>query len=229
MICRECKTINDDDALFCTGCGRPLGVEGTADARSRRWPYLIALLFVPSIALVAVAGYFKFFLPDGIAAIVNGEEIRISELDAAVARTAGSRGTPDPGFRYRILDNLILERLAFQEARKSGMSVSRDAIDPVLADVQSASGLRADEYKQATIAKFGSMREFEWQVERQLLIKRMIEERVAPPGTDTEAKNRAKERWLRDLWAKAVVRIAFVECVMGAGCERCNESGGQSR
>jgi hypothetical protein len=47
--------------------------------------YFFALLLIPVVALATGLGYYKFILPDGIAAVVNGEEIKHSELDSAVA------------------------------------------------------------------------------------------------------------------------------------------------
>jgi hypothetical protein len=44
------------------------------------------LLFVPILIAAAFIGYYQFILPNGIAAVVNGGEIREAELDSAVER-----------------------------------------------------------------------------------------------------------------------------------------------
>ncbi len=93
MHCPDCKKTNDTDAHFCTACGRLLQVLPQAVAEQRK-AYFIALLFVPVIMLAAGIGYYKFFLPEGVVAVVNGEEIKRSELDAAVARALERQGAP---------------------------------------------------------------------------------------------------------------------------------------
>ena len=93
MFCPDCETVNDPDARYCSECGRPLSGNAKVLSAGTARAYLIALLLVPVVAIAGGLGYYKFFLPEGIAAVVNGEEIRRSELDAAVALAAAKDAT----------------------------------------------------------------------------------------------------------------------------------------
>lgn len=113
MHCPGCNTANDRDASFCIECGKPSSAAaGSPSAKSRR-PYLFLFFLLPALALLAGVGYYKFFLPKGIAAVVNGEEITVSELDAAVSRMGGAPEAKGV-FRRRVLNDLIAERLMLQ-------------------------------------------------------------------------------------------------------------------
>ncbi|HWR72889.1 MAG TPA: hypothetical protein VN604_06945, partial [Nitrospirota bacterium] len=90
MQCRNCNASNDADALYCAQCGKPSGGDGERAARKKRRLLLGVLLLVIVMAGAAAAGYYKFILPDGVAAVVNGEVIRISELNAEFSRTGGA-------------------------------------------------------------------------------------------------------------------------------------------
>ncbi len=222
MNCPECKTPNDADAHFCIECGRLIeDAHSEADSKGRR-AYLVAFLFVPVIVIVVAIGYYKFFLPDGVAAVVNGEEIKLSELDAAVARMKGMRGTASASLRYQALNDLIAERLALQEARTARIRVSKEEVASAAAEAQAASSLDDAAFKQAMKTLYGSARDFEQALERRLIISRLIAERVVPPGADPKTAGRAAGRWLQDLSAKATVRIALAEQMSGPGCGCCN-------
>lgn len=76
-------------------------------------------------------------LAEGIAAIVNGESISISDLELAQLQIANSRGL-DPTtlttaqvaeLKSQALDTLISQTLLRQATVKSGITVSRDEID----------------------------------------------------------------------------------------------------
>ncbi len=226
MNCPECNTPYDDaDAHFCAECGRPLkDAQPEAISKARR-AYFTALLFVPVLVIAAVIGYYKFFLPDGVAAVVNGEEIKLSELDAAVARMKGMREVASTGLRYQALNELITERLVLQEARKAGIHVSKAEVVSAATEEQSASGFDDAAFEQAMKTLYGNARGFERALERRLIINRLIAERVVPPGADPKTAGRAVNQWLQGLSAKATVRIALAEQLSGPGCECCNKSG----
>jgi len=133
MQCRSCSVSNDPDAAFCTQCGNPLSGEDAA-SRSRKKRLLAALLLLAVLlAIMAVIGYYKFVLPAGVAATVNGEVITRGELDTAVTSASSGAGGPrseDPAarqrFRSQVLSRLITERIVLQEARRDGVAASRE-------------------------------------------------------------------------------------------------------
>lgn len=231
MHCPGCTARNDPEAEFCIECGRPFPqtTAGAPFPAKPRKAYLFMIALVPVLALVAGIGYYKFFLPDGVAAFVNNEEIRLSELDEAIARVRGEGSAVSEGLRHQILNQLITERIALQEARKAGISVSREELAVAARDARAASGLNDKSFNQEISSIFGNTRAFEAALERRLLIRKLIAERVAPPGADPVSARRAADQWMRDVTARATVRIALAEQVAGPGCGCCNGEGGQDR
>jgi hypothetical protein len=171
---------------------------------------------------VAGIGYYKFLLPDGVAAFVNDEEILLSELDEAVARVQGEGSAVPEGLRHQILNQLITERVALQEARKAGISVSREELAVAAREARAASGLTDKSFDREISSLFGNRRAFEAALERRLLIRKVIAEKVAPSGVDPVSARRATDQWLRDVTTRAAVRIALAEQVAGPGCRCCN-------
>src|SRR5512143_2936203 len=123
MVCSRCNTTQDSDSRFCSECGAAL-----AEPRKSRSAYRYALLLIPVIVIACAIGYYKFILPQGIAAVVNGEEITHAELEQELLRIEGSRRSADPGVRYQALNGLIAERIMLHEARKAGTDVSREEL-----------------------------------------------------------------------------------------------------
>ena len=224
MLCPECKTTNEADAEFCSECGKPMtGSAAVLPAKSRRPSvFVVALVFM--LALVAGVGYYKFFLPDGIAAVVNGEEIKLSEVDTAVTRMQKTSGPADDRLRYRMLTMLITQRLALQEAVKAGVQVSREEVAAAVTEARSASGNEAA-FQQTLTADFGSIKAFEEQVRQRLLISRFIATKIVPRNADAQTARAAVDQWMQDISEKASVRIALVEQgpASGAGCGCCNK------
>lgn len=145
MECLGCNGMNDDDARFCVQCGNVISTGPKIPLVRSRRVYLFALLLVPVLALVAAVGYYKYFLPDGVAAVVNGEEIRCSELNTvmspALARqesAAGRRLTESETakLRYETLYRMIADRLAQQKARNAGTGASAAAVVRIALDEQ---------------------------------------------------------------------------------------------
>jgi hypothetical protein len=225
MNCPDCKAPNDADALFCASCGRPLEDAQQKPASNQRRAYFIALLFIPVVLIAVAIGYYKFYLPGGVAAVVNGEDITLSELDAAVARMKGSRDAAASRPRHQALMELISERLVLQEARKAGITVSQEELAGAAAEAQAASGLDLKAFNKAMCEQYGTMHGFENEIEHRIIIKRLIAERVVPPGADPRTAGRAVNQWLRDLTDKATVRIALAEQMSDPTRSCCNKSG----
>jgi len=221
MQCPTCKMMNDPDAEFCQECGRALN--NAVSTRSRR-SYLFMFVLVPVLALIAGVGYYKFFLPSGIAAVVNSEEISTSELDAVVARAQGNNGAPSGRVRHQFLNQLILERIVLQEARKAGMSVPQEDVASAAAETQRATGLDASAFHKEITSQYGSMRLFTEALGRRLLMNKYLSEKVVPPGADPQTARMAVDRWMQDLEGRATVRIALAEQGGRAGCGNCDSS-----
>lgn len=229
MICSKCNAENENDSRFCSECGAEAQEESQASPGRKPRQYVYALLLIPVVLIAAGIGYYKFFLPEGIAAVVNGEEIRLSELDAAVIRTAGASSAADPRLRYQILNTLINERLALQEAHRSGMVLSAEEVKTAVERARAASGLDDRSFEERLVSEYGSMQDFERAVERSLLVNRFIAEKVVPANSDARTARAAVDRWLQDRTAAASVRVTLAEQWSGAGCGCCsNKSGPQA-
>jgi len=217
MQCAKCAITNDADALFCSACGNSLQGADLARVRSRR-PYWYVLILAPALALVVGIGYYKFLLPDGIAAVVNGEDIRLSELDGVVARSQRTNAAADPRFRYRALNMLIMERLVQQEAHKAGMEISREELASAVAQARAASGLQEEAFVCEVSMQYGSMQAYEKSLKRRLLTSSFLAGKAAPRDGDPETVRMSRERWMQDLMARASIRIALSEEMQGPGC-----------
>lgn len=226
MQCDKCSSSNDPDALFCTECGFRLGPEPASTGKVCR-VYLHILFLIPVIALAAGIGYYKFILPAGIAAVVNGEEIKLAELDAEVIRTGGDNREPDNGLRYQVLNRLITERLALQEARKAGMVISQKEIRSAVSETRNRSGLNEAVFRSQIISWYGSMQKYEKALKRRLLINKFIAEKVVSPHADPQAAMRS---WVQGLSSRAAVRVTLKEQLAagGGGCACCNNKGSKS-
>jgi SurA-like N-terminal domain len=113
----------------------------------------VTCVLVPAVIIVAAVDYYKFFLPDGIAAVVNGENITTTELDAIAVRAPGIAETTYRRRRYDALNRLITETLAVQEAHKAGLRLSEEKI--AAAAAKASDGLNASAFKQKLDLLYG--------------------------------------------------------------------------
>jgi predicted nucleic acid-binding Zn ribbon protein len=225
MHCTFCSTNNDSDAAFCSECGRPLHTGPRGPLAKSRKAYLFALVLIPVLAAVAWLGYYKFILPEGIAAVVNGEEIKITELDTAAPRSQGMEAAEYRNFRYQALNALIVEKLVFQEARAAGIRVSGKEISSAVAEAQASSGLDHAAFKRQITEQYGNEEDFGKVLERRLLIMKFFSEQIVPRGADPQTAHTAVNRWIQKASEKALVRIDLAEEVSGSGCACCNGGG----
>jgi hypothetical protein len=218
MKCPGCKSINQAEAFFCALCGRPLTNLPSEAEKKQRGMYFTVLLFVPILVLVAIIGYYKFILPNGVAAVVNGDEICESELDSAVERRKGLHDSVPVYVRREALNDLITERLVVQAARKAGIRVSREEIAAAGAVAQAASGLDGDAYNESVSSLYGGIPGYEAELERSLIMTKFISEKIVPPRADPVTARRIVNCWLQELLEKASVRIALQEELSGPEC-----------
>jgi len=228
MRCPDCNIVNDPDARYCSECGRTMSGDAKIPFAGTTRTYFFALLLIPVVALAGGLGYYKFFLPEGIAAVVNGEEIKRSELDSAVALTRVKNGEESfkgdqsaqyaRRLRYEVLSGLITERLVLQEARKAGISASPGDVASAVSRAQASSGMDRNNFHALVMQRFGSIPSFEEALRRELIIKRTIARQAVPQGGDQQRAGDAVNAWLEDLSVRASVRIALSEQWSGAGC-----------
>jgi len=179
------------------------------------------------LVIVTAIGYYKFFLPDGVAAVVNGEDIKTSELDAVAVRTPETEETAYRRYRYEALNQLIIETLVLQEARKAGLRVSEEELSAATAEASHGQNVAA--FRRQGELQFGGKKQFEKSLERRLLITKYIHERVIPQGADQQTARLAVNKWTQALLGNAMVRVALSEQSAHSGHSCCAQGWERNR
>jgi len=234
MQCQECRHPNDDDAAFCEGCGGPLAPAPSSPLRQRN-AYLWILSLVAGLIVLAGIGYYKFVLPEGVIAVVNGEEIRRHELDAAVERAQRTRGSLyGPAFfegtggaqrlirlRTDTLNDLVRERILLQEARNSGIVVTDAEALQAFTAMREAAGMDHAAFRTAVLSRYGSEQAAVDRLRRRIMIDRLLAERVTAGISDAREAREAAGKWFREVSGRALVRISLPEQWSAAECGCC--------
>jgi len=96
---------------------------------------------------------------DGVAAVVNTGFVTRKEIDdrvATITKQGGGAAMPDKDtLRKQVLERLIVEKIQLQDAEQSGISVSNNELDKIIADIAARNKLSMTEFR-ATIVKSGS-------------------------------------------------------------------------
>jgi hypothetical protein len=229
MQCPSCSDNNETDAEFCTQCGRLFNRVQPGLQEKTRKAYWFALALIPVLIAVAWLGYYKFILPSGIVAVVNGEEVKLAELDAAAPRPRGMEEEGYRNFRYQALQSLILERLVLQEARAAAVQVSTSEILSAKAEARARSGLDRAAFTRQVETRFGSVQNFERVLMCRLLAMKILPEQAVAYGLGPQTAQSAVTRWLEKASGNAVVRIDLSEEISGAGCGCCSVSGNSAQ
>jgi hypothetical protein len=119
---------------------------------------------------------------DRVLAVVDDDPILASDIERVVGLALDARraGEDDRGFRRRILDGLIEQRLRFHEVERFGFSeIPADAVDVQVASLRSQfSDAGAFERRLASLGmNLGALRQL---LTRQILVLAYVEERVGP-------------------------------------------------
>lgn len=229
MRCDGCGSEIEQGSAFCPECGKASSPQAPESAPRSRKLFAIATL---AAALIAVAGigYYKFYLPGGVAAFVNGERITLAELEAETGRIMAAQAVPvkvadspaAKALRTEVLNRMIAERVALQEANKAGIEISSAEVAETVNGMRASSGLDEAGFAAAVTERYGSRTAFEKRLEQDLLIRKFLTAKVIPRGADAAAAGAAVNQWLQERTRNASVRIALAEQVSGAGCGCCN-------
>ena len=121
-------------------------------------------------------------LEDRIVAIVDEEPILVSEIDRAIALGLKQRqpGENETAFRRRVLNDLIEERLRFQEIDRFGFE--QVPVDAINQQVQKIRAQFPDEAAfQKTLQQHGlSLKDLRQLVARQLMVLTYVDEQLGP-------------------------------------------------
>ncbi len=192
------------------------------------------------IAFIALAsvGYYKFMLPNGVIAVVNGEEILEQDLKFEMKAALGeglisqdnlsANKAMEERLRYEILMRLIRERIMLQEADKAAISVTNDDVSAAVDRIRK--DFRMDDKKFAAFIeqRYGGMDAFENALRKRLIIEQLVLRKIAPGLKSPESVQAAVAKWLHDASTRANVRIALSQQWSGDGCGCCNRNAGQA-
>ncbi|MBM4287021.1 MAG: hypothetical protein FJ135_02525 [Deltaproteobacteria bacterium] len=116
---------------------------------------------------------------DRIVAQVNEEIITLSELEQAMKYVQANPGAPQPkdndAFRRQMLDVLIDRKLAKEEAKRYGMTVSDKELQKALDDIKQRNGFADDEALANALAKDGmTLEQLRQQISEQIIQDRLM-------------------------------------------------------
>lgn len=155
---------------------------------------LLAILLLAGFILVSVSCRCG---PTNVAAVVNGEKIYLSEVEAELKDLKsrhkemfeGSQGKEtEKLFKERILDDLIEKKLILQEAEKRGIKVTTKEVEAKLKQVKGM--FKSLKQFQETLKEQGwTEKDLRENIREQLLIEKMTDEVTKNVKvTDSEVK-----------------------------------------
>lgn len=132
-----------------------------------------------------------------VAAVVNDGIVMASEVERRVAQVTQqlqarqANMPPADILRSQVLDQLILENLQEQIAKKQGIRVSDQELNQAMQRVAQQNNLTLPQFREAVIAQGGSYADVRDQIRRELLLQRVQETNVNRriSVTDLEVQN----------------------------------------
>lgn len=141
---------------------------------------LLVLLFA-----VAAAAMAEREPLDRVIAVVDEGVVLQSDLQTRTQqiksrlRAQGTGMPPEQQMRKRVLDQLILEEIQVQRARKLGMRISDSELNNAMRRVASNNGYNSvDQFQQALASEGLSFQQSREQIQRQMLVQRIQQQRV---------------------------------------------------
>lgn len=171
-----------------------------------------------SLALLAAEGERPGMLLDRIVAIVDGDIITLSEVEAGLAqalevsRDAESiSGAERDALLQEVLDQLISERLIAQRLESADITISETDVERAIEDILRQNQLTEVQLQQALSARGMSMSEYRRDLKTQLRRLRLIEMNVRSKVSVSEKEVQEEyERRARLEGRKEFVTIAHV-------------------
>lgn len=135
-------------------------------------------LFASSIAISAE-------LIDRIIAVVNQDVVMLSELrteaQKSFAQLRQANTNPMPSrdqILSRALDDLIMEKLQLEEAERLGIEADQELVAKAIANIAENNKLTVPQLRQALLAEGQDFHQFQANVRKQILIRRLISREV---------------------------------------------------
>lgn len=173
--------------------------------RGRLFPIRCFSFLIILFALLSgsVTGYAE--LADRIVAIVNDDVITLSELNEALEpyvrkiSEAGYQPDVEREMRFKlrqdILNNMIDEKLTYQETKRLNISVDEKEIDQQIEQIKAEHFLTEEELKKALVADGYTLEEYRDQIKEQALRIRLI-------NIEVRSKIAVTDKDIRDYYEK---------------------------
>ena len=221
LKCPHCGSTPGEGGAVCSACGKevndrekPLLLQ--KEKRSRKKIYALLILFmviVLGVALLMTTGLVPNPLGSGsTAAIVNGEKISVAEVDQKMEtykKLHGNNPRPDSSspegkaslanIRKQVLQAMIHERILITEAKKQGLTPSRQEIADKINTIKTGMNFSENDFEDFLKKHSMDLAAFEKRVERDLLISKLV--------AMGKEKGLTKEAWVQGLMARAKVEI----------------------
>ncbi len=144
-FCDQCGTRIESSAAYCDACGAAGHAAGFFRSRRRFRDGLILVLATVAV-LAGMVGH-GALLYRNTAAVVDGERITTRELDQAVRERlallekSGRAPGPWASFRYRVLEELVDQRVLEASAARRGIRIAEADIDWAVKRFRARKGL----------------------------------------------------------------------------------------
>lgn len=163
---------------------------------TKRVSSFVFLLFFMTLTTFALAEETQ--PPTDKAVVVNGTVITQAELDSqmkiVIDRLRASGRLPDVSqldqIRSQVLENLIARELLYQESQKKGIKISEEEVNKQLINVKAQFPNEA-EFNNALIRMNLTEASIKEKLQRDLALKKLIEDEVAPKVTVSDSDIRA--------------------------------------
>ena len=163
---------------------------------TKRVSSFVFLLFFMALTTLVLAA--ETPPPTDKAAVVNGTIITQAELDSqmkiVIDRLSASGRLPDPSqldqIRSQVLENLIARELLYQESQKKGIKISEEEVNQQLIKVKAQFPNEA-EFNNALNRMDLTEASIKEKLERDLALRKLIEDEITPKVTVTDSEIRA--------------------------------------
>jgi len=180
--------------------------------------FMVLMIRVLSAMMVMIlAGQAHAERLDAVAAVVNGEAITCSEVEAAYQglktqlQAQGVAALSEEVMRQRAIDSRVMRTLQYQEAQSLEMKVSPAEVDAAIAEVETRNNLQPGQLQAALKAQGVDMDSYRETLEDKLLNGRMINVAVRSKiNISEEAMREYYRKYLEDPQPVREVRIAQV-------------------
>ncbi|MDK2797696.1 MAG: peptidyl-prolyl cis-trans isomerase SurA [Tepidiphilus sp.] len=163
-------------------------------AVKRRSLPLLGAVFRSALLLLALwAGSTAAAELTRVVAVVNNEPITSTELQQYMVRAkrqVAKQGVqiPEDELRQQVLEQMILEKLQLQVAKRMGITVDDTAIDRAIEDIARRNNMTLDALKQALAADGITFEQFREQIRREMTIARLRDREMEGRVTVSDAE-----------------------------------------